>query len=155
MFEYIIKVLLLAMLGYWVYWYLIGRNKISKAEKIRAEYKQILDSKLPALGFELKYPADGGRDNIISYRKDNLEVRLHHEPILNYNRVEALSGKLIPFQEHIKQFPPVIQNKMSSAPGFNGSQLVAGTDFYLDLTDSQEAKKEFTEKIDQWLAENL
>jgi len=62
MLEYILKFLLLIVIGYWIYSFFIGQKKPSKAEKIRADYKYILDNKLPDLGFDRNQTAEGGRE---------------------------------------------------------------------------------------------
>lgn len=154
MIEYILKFILLVVVGYWIYWFLIGHKKPNGADKVRADYKNILDSKLIPLGFEYRQMANGGKENVVSYTRDYLEVILHYEPVFNYNRVEAKSGKTVTLQEHINRLPPDMKNMIMDSQGFDGTQLVTGTDFSLELSDSENAKRNFIENLDTWLVEN-
>jgi hypothetical protein len=154
MLEFILKFLLLIVIGYWIYWLFIGQKKPSKAEKIRADYKYILDNKLPALGFGRDQIAEGSRGNIIAYKRGNLEVRLHSEPVFKFNRVEAMSGKTVTLQEHIDRLPPDMKKMITNSKDFDGTQLVTGTDFSLEVSDSEDAKRNFIETLEKWLAEN-
>jgi len=86
----IISSTLLIVYGIWFFKTAIASGK---AKIIHREYQIILDSKLLPQNFEKAQTIVGGREKIISYKRDILEVALSYEISYDTNRVMLMDGK--------------------------------------------------------------
>lgn len=125
-----------------------------KSEKIYANYKNILESKLLPLGFERQQEYVHPRENGISYKRNVLQIFLHNEPPFSYTVISAISGKKITSEERNNQFPPEIRNKIKYLNEQDKYKLVDATDFEIVLSESEEVKAQFLQTVEKWLTEN-
>jgi len=154
MIDYVCPTIFLIVIGYLVYQHAVNRKKSDKAEKINADYKNILDSKLIPIGFERQQISNDAREKINSYSRDILAIILHFEPPFFSNQVYSRSGKKITLQEHINKMPAEIKNKTIFLQENDKNKLVDSADFVMELSDSEESKTNVIQTLDKWLAEN-
>ncbi|HET9907494.1 MAG TPA: hypothetical protein VFQ23_12655 [Anaerolineales bacterium] len=152
--EYTCTSIFLLVGGYLLYRYVIDRPKNNQAEKVYADYKGILDSKLIPLGFERKNEYADAREKGITYGRNNLKITLRTEHPFAYTVVHASSGKKITLEERNNGLPPEIRNKMKYINEQDKNQLVDTADFGIELSGSEEVKAQFLQTIEKWLTEN-
>lgn len=149
MIDYICPSIALIVFGYLVYQYIVNRKKINEAEKINADYKNILDSKLIPLGFERSQRYEDVREKEISYKRNTLEITLNSAL---FNEIYATSGKKITLEERM---PPEIRKKTKFENEQDKYRLVDALDFKIELSESEEVKTQFLRTLEKWLTENL
>jgi hypothetical protein len=133
-------------------WLFRTGKKANVAKQLYVEYQVFLNDKLTPLGFEKKEIIASGREKIISYKRDLLEVTLVFEIPFDSVYIFWKSGKKTTLKSVIDKMPPEIKDKMTNLP--DQTKVVYKDDFSMELSNSAETKINFIRQLDNWLAEH-
>jgi hypothetical protein len=125
-------------------WLFRTGKKANVAKQLYVEYQVFLNDKLTPLGFEKKEIIASGREKIISYKRDLLEVTLVFEIPFDSVYIFWKSGKKTTLKSVI--------DKMTNLP--DQTKVVYKDDFSMELSNSAETKINFIRQLDNWLAEH-
>lgn len=90
--EYVLYCSLTVLIVYGI-WFFRNSFKSGMARKIYIAFQTTLDQKLLPLGFEKKEILVGGREKVVSYKKNMLEITLNYEISFDFNRILFTNGK--------------------------------------------------------------